>query len=154
MTTVYLGLGTNLGNKTANLYAAVHEIDIQIGKVTSLSAFYETLPWGFESTHPFLNAVCRIETTLTPHQVLDRTQTIEQSLGRTQKTTDRQYTDRPIDIDLLLYDQLILNTPTLTIPHPLMCERRFVLEPLTEIAPDFIHPIRHRTIRELLSKLR
>ena len=154
MTTVYLGLGTNLGNKTANLYAAVHEIDIQIGKVTSLSAFYETLPWGFESTHPFLNAVCRIETTLTPHQVLDRTQTIEQSLGRTQKTTDRQYTDRPIDIDLLLYDQLILNTPTLTIPHPLMCERRFVLEPLTEIAPDLIHPVRHRTIRELLSELR
>ncbi len=136
MATVYLGLGTNLGDKEANLHAAVRLINERVGEVTSLSAFYATAPWGFSSEHSFLNAVCRVETPLTPFEVLKETQAIERELGRTHKSVNGNYSDRLIDIDLLLYDDLTLHTPELTIPHPLMTQRAFVMEPLSEIAPD------------------
>ena len=135
---VFLGLGTNLGDREANLKAAVEEINKRVGEVTSLSAFYVTEPWGFESSHPFLNAVCRVDTVLTPHEVLAVTQDIERMIGRTKKSVNGCYSDRPIDIDILIYDDCRLNTPELTIPHPLMHKRDFVMKPLGEIAPELV----------------
>ena len=147
---VYLSLGTNLGDKEANLHAAVNELKKRIGRLVVLSAFYATEPWGFSSGQSFLNAACCMETTLSPFQVLEETQTIERLLGRTKKSVDGQYADRLIDIDLLLFDDLVIDTPTLTIPHPLMHLRDFVLKPMTEIAPDAIHPVLGKKIRHLL----
>ena len=133
---VYLGLGTNLGDKEANLKAAIEEIRKRVGEVTSLSAFHASEPWGFKSENLFLNAVCCVSTKLTPIDVLHTTQEIERELGRLKKSVNGLYSDRLIDIDLLLYDTLHITTPELTIPHPLMWERDFVMIPLREIAPD------------------
>ena len=141
---VYLSLGTNLGDKEANLKMAVNEITKRVGKVTSLSAFYTTEPWGFTSEHAFLNAVCCVYTTHSPMKVLRITQDIERLLGRLKKSINGAYSDRMIDIDILLYDDLQMETPELTIPHPLMWERDFVMIPLKEIAPDIIHPNHER----------
>ena len=138
---VFLGLGTNLGDREANLKAAVEQINKRVGEVTSLSAFYVTEPWGFESSHPFLNAVCRVDTVLTPHEVLAVTQDIERMIGRTKKSVNGCYSDRPIDIDILIYDDCRLNTPELTIPHPLMHKRDFVMKPLGDIAPELVKAI-------------
>ena len=138
---VYLGLGTNLGNKEANLKEAIEEIRKRVGEVTSQSAFYATKPWGFESDHSFLNTVCRISTPFSPIEVLHLTQDIERSLGRLKKTVNRQYSDRLIDIDILLNDDIHMNTSELTIPHPLMWEREFVTIPLKEIAPEITKPL-------------
>ena len=133
---VYLGLGTNLGDKEANLKAAVEEIGKRVGEVTSLSAFHVSEPWGFTSENSFLNAVCCVLTDFRPMEVLRLTQDIERSLGRLKKSVDGHYSDRLIDIDILLYDDLHIATPELTIPHPLMWQRDFVMIPLREIAPD------------------
>ncbi len=149
MATVYLGLGTNLGNKEANLRTAIYKLQERIGKQVSLSSFYETAPWGFESDHSFLNAAIGLETSLSPIEILHITQEIEKELGRTKKSVNGSYSDRLIDIDILLYDTLVLQTPELTIPHPLMTERDFVMKPLIEIAGNVIHPIRQKTLSEL-----
>lgn len=146
---VYLGLGTNLGDKEANLHAAVRKINERIGEVTSLSAFYVTAPWGFSSENSFLNAACCVESELPPLELLRETQAIERELGRMKKSVGGEYSDRPMDIDLLLYGDLILHTPELEIPHPLMTERRFVMEPLVEIAPDVVHPVLGKRLGEL-----
>lgn len=149
MATVYLGLGTNLGDKEANLRTAIHKLQERIGKQVSLSSFYETAPWGFESDHSFLNAAIGLETSLSPIEILHITQEIEKELGRTKKSVNGSYSDRLIDIDILLYDTLVLQTPELTIPHPLMTERDFVMNPLIEIAGNVIHPTRQKTLSEL-----
>ena len=133
---VYLGLGTNLGDKEANLKAALEEIRKRVGEITSQSAFYASEPWGFESYNSFLNAVCCVCTDLSPKETLHTTQAIERTLGRLKKSVNGAYSDRIIDIDILLFDDLQINTPELTIPHPLMWERDFVKIPLKEIAPD------------------
>ena len=153
--TVYLSLGTNLGDRREQLMRAIEETEKRIGHVTAQSAFIVTPPWGFDSENDFLNACIAVETTLTPMQLLRRTQTIERLLGRTQKTTRmHQYHDRPIDIDILFYaDGPIIHTPTLTIPHPLMAERRFVLEPLDEIAHNAKVPGSDMSVGEMLSAL-
>ena len=150
MAKVYVGLGTNLGDKEQNLKVAVQKIEEQIGKVVSLSAFYATAPWGFSSEHTFLNAAACVETLLPPLSVLHLTQEIEREIGRTHKSVGGVYSDRVIDIDLLLYGDRVLDTPELKLPHPLMHERRFVMEPLAEIAPDLVHPILKKKMRELL----
>ena len=134
---VYLGLGSNLGNRRALLKRAVRLIGERVGEVTRQSTFIETEPWGFESANKFLNAVIRCETDMTPREVLEATQQIERDMGR-QKTVHRTslhrtYTDRPIDIDILLYDDLTVDEPDLKIPHPLMEQRDFVMIPLREI---------------------
>lgn len=147
---VYLGLGTNLGDKELNLRTAVNKINERIGKVTSLSAFYVTAPWGFSSENSFLNAACCVESGLSPFDVLKETQAIERELGRMKKSVGGNYSDRLIDIDLLLYGDLILHTPELELPHPLMTERRFVMEPLVEIAPEVVHPVLGKRLGELL----
>lgn len=153
MAEVYVSLGTNLGDKDNNLRTAVRLMQERIGKVISLSSFYETAPWGFQSEHSFLNAAACIETRLSPEQLLLVTQQIERELGRTQKSSGNVYKDRLIDIDLLMYDNLQIDSDQLVLPHPLMTERRFVLEPLAEIAPETIHPVTGKTIRELLELL-
>ena len=152
MATVYLGLGTNLGNKEANLRTAIYKLQERIGKQFSLSSFYETAPWGFESDHSFLNAAIGLETSLSPIEILHITQEIEKELGRTKKSVNGSYSDRLIDIDILLYDTLVLQTPELTIPHPLMTERDFVMKPLIEIAGNVIHPILKKRIMTIQSK--
>ena len=153
MAIVYLGLGTNLGNKAANLHAAVHLISGKIGRVISLSSFYATAPWGFESENSFLNAAICVETTISHLEVLHATQAIERTLGRTQKSADGIYHDRIIDIDLLLYNKEIIKTAELTLPHPLMLQRDFVMKPVVEIAPDVVHPVAGKKLRELFQKL-
>jgi len=137
MHTVYLGLGTNKGRRQQNLRRAIRRIEELIGRVERQSTFLETEPWGFESKNKFLNACVMVSTELTPRQLLETTQQIEQELGRSKshKTINRNYTDRPIDIDILLYDDLTVDEPDLKIPHPLMYERDFVMIPLREIMP-------------------
>ena len=156
MAKVYLGLGTNLGDKEQNLRDAVQKIEEQVGKVLSLSAFYVTAPWGFSSDNSFLNAAACVETKLSPLEVLQETQMIEKELGRTRKSVNRMYSDRLIDIDLLLYEDLVLSVISasgveLTLPHPLMTERDFVMKQLAEIAPGLVHPVLGKTIKELTS---
>ena len=150
MAEVYLGLGTNLGDKEANLDMAMEEIRKRVGEILSLSAYYITDPWGFDSKNAFLNAVCKISTSLSPLDVLLTTQSIEKDLGRMKKSVNGQYSDRPIDIDILLYDDIVLDSPNLTIPHPLMHKRTFVMEPLSEIAPELVHPVLHKSMKEIL----
>lgn len=150
MAEVYLGLGTNLGDKEANLNIAMAEIRKRVGEILSLSAYYITEPWGFDSKNAFLNAVCKVSTCLSPLDVLLTTQSIEKDLGRMKKSVNGQYSDRPIDIDILLYDDIVLDSPNLTIPHPLMHKRTFVMEPLTEIAPELVHPVLHKCMKEIL----
>jgi 2-amino-4-hydroxy-6-hydroxymethyldihydropteridine diphosphokinase len=114
----------------------------------------ETEPWGFESENRFLNCVAAFTTDKDPVELLDTTEEIERRLGRTQKSSDGVYHDRIIDIDILLYGSETISTERLTIPHPLMHKRDFVLEPLTEIAPDVIHPIIGKSINDLLQELK
>lgn len=148
MTDVYLSLGSNLGDRHALLLRAIDLLAHRAGRLVRASSIIETEPWGFESPNPFLNAVVLIQTTLSPHELLAKTQAIERELGRTTKTPSAPtkaettvsegslpYSDRPIDIDILLYGDLHLSTPELTIPHPRMYERDFVLRPLREILP-------------------
>jgi len=139
---LFLGLGSNLGDRAENIRKAVLLIQERVGEVVRQSSLIETEPWGFESDHCFLNGVILCETTKTPREVLKETQKIERELGRKKKTTllshlspltSHLYSDRPIDIDILLYDDLTVNEPDLKIPHPLMHERDFVMIPLNEI---------------------
>ena len=150
---VYLGLGTNLGDKQAQLQRAVGEIEKRIGRVVALSSFYDTTPWGFQSANTFLNAALQVDTALPPVALLHATQAIEHDLGRLSKSVDGIYHDRPIDIDILLYGDTVYRDEELQIPHPLMAQRDFVLRPLAEIAPELVHPTLHRTIRQLLEDL-
>jgi 2-amino-4-hydroxy-6-hydroxymethyldihydropteridine diphosphokinase len=131
--TVYLGLGSNLGDRHQILSAACQEIEKLIGTIVRQSAFLESEPWGFRSEHRFLNAVVCCETQLSPRALLTTTQRIERSLGRTHKSVDGIYHDRTIDIDILLYDHLTVCAPDLRIPHPLILQRPFVWQPLLEI---------------------
>lgn len=133
---LYLSLGSNLGDREDMLRRAITLIEERVGAVLRVSSFIETEPWGFESEHPFLNAAVMVLTTLSPIECLDRTQQIERELGRKSKSRDGKYHDRPIDIDLLLYGDQTVSTPRLTIPHPLMQERDFVMIPLREILPS------------------
>ena len=130
---VYLGLGSNLGDKCLHLRTAINEIEKRIGHVECQSAFVETEPWGFESDNTFVNAVVRVDTALSPLDLLKETQTIEREMGRTHKTVDGKYSDRIIDIDILLYGDAEINLPELVVPHPRMHERDFVMKPLEEL---------------------
>ncbi len=149
MADIYLGLGTNLGDKEQNLCQAINHIQERIGKVVSQSAFYSTAPWGFASNHSFLNAAILVNSSFSPFEILEISKRIEYEMGRIQKSENGVYSDRIIDIDLLLYDDLILDAPELRLPHPLMHERKFVMEPLVEIASEIIHPILKRTMRDI-----
>lgn len=129
----YLSLGSNLGDRHATMQSAILLLNSQAGSVDRVSSAIETEPWGFESANKFLNMCVRIITPLSPEQLLATTKDIELQLGRTTKSVNGQYHDRPIDIDILTYDDLHINTPSLTLPHPHMHERDFVMIPLREI---------------------
>lgn len=154
MAKLYLALGSNQGDRQALLDAARAACAASLGSVTGCSSYIETEPWGFESAHPFLNAVLELETELPPLAILERTQQIERQLGRRQKSDQAGYQDRPIDLDLILYDELVLDLPQLQLPHPLFHLRDFVLAPLMELAPQLRHPLLGLTISELHERLR
>ena len=140
--TTYLGIGTNLGDRAENLTRAVALISEQVGTVLACSSFMETAPWGFTSDNHFLNAVLAVDTALTPHELLRITQSIERELGRLHKTIDGNYSDRIIDIDILLYEDLTIVSEELSIPHPYILMRDFVYLPLEEIAPEVLRNLR------------
>ena len=148
MKIVFLGIGTNLGNRESNLEQAVLRIKESIGKVLISSSIYETEPWGFQATDKFLNLVVKVETELTPSGLLGRILMTESLLGRVRG--QNQYSSRLIDIDILFYEDMIVDEESLKIPHPLLHERKFVLVPLCDIAPELIHPVLKKSIGELL----
>lgn len=152
MAIVYLGLGTNIGNRRGNLVKAAALLAERVGDILALSGFMETEPWGFESENLFLNAAIKMETPLTPDELLSATQAIEREMGR-EKKSDGSYHDRVIDIDILLYDNRVIEQPGLIVPHPLMQERLFVMAPLAEIAPFERHPLLGQTFMELADSL-
>ena len=131
----YLGIGTNLGDKTHNIEACLALISERVGTILRQSSTVESEPWGYASQNTFLNLVVCVDTSLSPHQLMEVTQQIEQQLGRTEKSTNGGYKDRIIDIDILLYEDIQLSSPDLTIPHPFILERSFVYKPLQEILP-------------------
>ncbi|HXF85933.1 MAG TPA: 2-amino-4-hydroxy-6-hydroxymethyldihydropteridine diphosphokinase [Anaerolineales bacterium] len=145
--TVYLSLGSNLGNRLANLKQAIASLPPQM-EVKAKSRIYETPPWGYTDQPMFLNQVIKAETYLDPQALLKHLKRLEIALGR--KATF-QYGPRLIDIDILFYDDLILNTASLVIPHPQLHKRGFVLLPLMDIAPDLLHPTLKKSIRELIA---
>ncbi len=147
MNKVYLSIGGNLGKRRANLAKAVFLISQQIGSIIALSDLYETKAWGIENQPDFLNQALIVETTLSPLQVLKNALAIETKMGRKR---ERKWYTRLIDIDLLFFEQQVIKTDDLTLPHPFLQERNFVLVPLAQIAPNFIHPISQKSIQELL----
>ena len=153
MARVCLSLGSNLGPRETYLRKALQALDKELGSLVKCSSFYETLPWGFSSDSLFLNAAACFDTLLSPEEVLAVTQQIEKSLGRKEKSRQGQYADRCIDIDILLYDDRVIETPDMILPHPHMAERMFVLEPLAEIMPHMLHPQLKKTILQLKEEL-
>lgn len=147
----YLGLGTNLGDRAANIDRAIALLQQQVGPLVKCSSYIASKPWGFTSDNDFLNAAAIFDTTLSPLQLLRTTQEIERQMGRTAKSANAQYADRIIDIDILLYDRVQLTSAELTIPHPLMTQRDFVMRPLAEIAPRKRHPVLRKTMAQLLT---
>ena len=136
MHTIYLSLGTNLGSREDNLERALQLLQEQVGELLRRSSVRETTPWGFESSHMFLNLCVCMATSLSPLQLLAATKQTERQMGRTQKSEQGHYADRVIDIDILLYDDAHVNESDLIIPHPHMYERDFVMLPLNEILDD------------------
>ena len=151
MERVFLGLGSNIGDRAANIGRARRLLEeVAGGRVVGMSSLIETRPVGYEDQPDFINAALEIETTLEPRGLLTQIKRIEREIGR--KETFR-FGPRVIDIDILLFGDRLVDDPGLTIPHPRMHERRFVLGPLAEIAPEVVHPIYNRTIMDMLKKL-
>jgi len=148
MIKLYILLGGNLGDKQKVFSEARERLSLQVGTITNQSAIYETEPWGFESDDIFWNQVHEISTSLSPEEVLLQTQQIEHELGRIRKAN--QYDSRIIDIDILFYGDQIIKTENLVVPHPRIQERKFALVPLSEIAPELIHPIFLKSIKQIL----
>ena len=147
-----LSVGGNLDNSREKFEHLWQCIEEKVGKVERLSHYYRTAPWGFVSANTFVNAAAKVKTLLSPMETLQVTQDIEQLLGRLVKSTDGQYHDRIIDIDLIAYNQLVLKNERLILPHPLMAQRRFVLKPLCDICPEWVHPLLHKDVRTLLAE--
>lgn len=147
MQNAYLLIGSNLGDKTAQLEKAVQYIQQECGEIVKRSAFYETAPWGFTDQPSFINQALWIKTTLDPEELMQSLLNIEAKMGRIRTV---KLGPRIIDLDILQIDQTVMETPILHIPHPAMTERRFALAPLAEIAPELLHPVFQKTATELL----
>ncbi len=146
---LFLLLGANLNDRAQTLRRATDLIGERVGTVVQRSGLYETAPWGVTDQPAYLNQVLTVETTLEPEAVLQQTQKIEEELGRVRQ---QKWRARIIDVDILYYDALIVQTDTLTIPHPYLHQRRFTLVPLAEVAPNFTHPILGKTTVDLLAE--
>ena len=147
--TAYIGLGANLGDREGTLREAVNRL-AKVGTITALSSLYETEPVGYRDQPPFLNAVVALQTGLTPQELMRELLAIEQAMGR-----QRAFRNAPrtLDLDVLLFGDAVIETPELTVPHPRMHERAFVLVPLAEIAPKVVHPVLRQRVSELLNDL-
>lgn len=146
VSTVYIGLGSNLGDRVSNLRTAVQRLSALV-KIEKVSRLYVAAPLGYVRDDAFVNAVLQAKTTLKPVELLEMMQAIEVAMGRRPGV---QYGPRPIDLDMLFYESVQMETRKLTIPHPLIPQRAFVLKPLAEIAPDLMHPVLYYTVSQLL----
>jgi len=151
-------LGSNQGDRETILLAALREITMCIGKIEVCSSVYRSEPWGYQSENEFLNQAIAVNTDLTPLELLHVIQLIEKSLGREKISSksaygEKIYHDRTIDIDMIFYDDMVMESGELTIPHPLVAQRKFALEPLVEIMPSYIHPVLGTTVRQMLDRL-
>lgn len=154
MAIVYISLGSNFGDRLSYLQQAASMLGgVPNTNIVASSSFYETEPWFMKTENWFVNAVIQLSTTLNPEEVLEYCQKIEQKLGRVRVSSNGKYGDRTIDIDILFYDDKIIATEDLIIPHRLLQRRAFVLVPMLEIAKDFVHPLFKKTISELYDEL-
>ncbi|MCL2596539.1 MAG: 2-amino-4-hydroxy-6-hydroxymethyldihydropteridine diphosphokinase [Paludibacter sp.] len=153
MATIFLSIGTNLGERRKNISKAIKLLKKSVGRCVKISDLYISKAWGFESENEFMNVAAEFETSLQPLELLKTTQQIEHLLGRIDKTQNVEYSDRIIDIDILFYNNQIIDLPHLTIPHPLLHKRNFVLIPLAEIAPELQHPVLNKSIKQLAKEL-
>ncbi len=147
--TIYLCIGGNLGEREANLEEAGDFIDFNLGDVVATSGIYESEPWGMTDVPSFLNQVVQIRSELSNEELMQEIQELEEFFGR--ERSAQGYVSREMDVDILFIDQEIIETDTLRVPHPRMAERRFVLTPMAEIAPELIHPELKKNIQELLA---
>lgn len=154
MAIVYLSLGSNLGDRVGYLQQATSLLSaVSDIKIVATSSFYESEPWQMNSENWFVNAIVQISTSLTPDELLKECQRIEAQLGRKRDLNSKNYIDRTIDIDILFYDDKIIKTPNLTIPHRFFHKRAFLMVPMLEIAQDFVHPLFQKTIETLYDEL-
>lgn len=153
MSVVYLSLGSNMGERESILELSIKEIGKRIGTITKVSSKYETEPWGFVSANKFINMAVEVTTKLSPQEVSDRVHQIEDDLGRTRNSNATGYEDRVIDIDILMIDDIVSDNSVLTLPHPKMHLREFVIFPLCEIAPNAIHPLLRSSIEDIKNNL-
>lgn len=156
MAIVYLSLGSNIGDRVGFLQQATSSLSaVNEIKIVATSSFYESEPWQMDSENWFVNAIVQISTTLEPEKLLKECQRIESQLGRNSihRTSNGNYTDRTIDIDILFYDNKVINTPDLTIPHKFFHKRAFLMVPMLEIAQDFVHPLFGKTVTDLYDEL-
>tara|TARA_B110000046_G_scaffold181964_1_gene215064 strand:- start:1786 stop:2289 length:504 start_codon:yes stop_codon:yes gene_type:complete len=149
MNRVFISLGSNLGNRISNIEKAYTEIEAKIGRIELKSSFYKTPPWGFQSEEEFVNSLIRVETGFELKELLSHLKTIEQELGRKKKGAKLGYQDRLIDLDIIDYDNLVYSSDLITVPHERMHLRNFVIFPLHEIAPNWIHPKLNKTVETL-----
>ena len=149
MNTVYIQLGSNIGERESFIAKSMEQIEENIGEIITASSVFETIPWGNENQNNFLNSVIKIKTLFDSFKVLKKSQEIENNLGRERV---EKWGERTIDLDILFYNNNIINTKELIIPHPFIQKRKFVLVPLSEIAPNYIHPILKKSISTLLSE--
>ncbi len=152
MSEAIISLGSNLGDRKRNLADALQMLGARHCTVVAVSHLYETEPWGFVSNDIFLNQIAVVDTTLSPRELIDTLLNIEQQLGRSRTSTTQGYSSRPIDLDIIFFDDLISDDTHITLPHPKMHLRRFVLEPLNELRPHFIHPLFNKTVAQLLKE--
>jgi len=160
MKKIFLMLGGNIGDRLYYLSQCVELLRSNVGQIVAMSSVYESEPWGFNDPQWFLNQVVAIETNVSPIVLLEKTKEIEKQLGRVRTTRRggacprpyKKYQARTMDIDILLYGDIVINTPELVIPHPRINERLFVLKPMAEIAPDLLHPVLNRSIDYLAKK--